>query len=288
MAFCASMASCWRYWAVRRRLMISMARAMPSAWTMRFCFSFSSMRISVCFRSSSWVAAILRETASATTSGYWILPTTTLVTWKGVSRVRSSTRRKMASPTGVMRSLISSPFSRWISSRAHLPDDVHPEAHLEVVLGQHRVGPGEVLVIGVGCHAHVDHREQPGPARRGRPGLKPPKRGLAEHRALGQVAHVAGRRLRIPRAGEPEKHDQEYQGGGRCQETESLHGSRSFRRHPWTARTRIRPGFGREVPLSDGRGGRFRHRGARRRRGGAAGAEARLWGEGCGVELRLT
>jgi hypothetical protein len=62
------MDSCWKYWLVSRVLMISMERAMPSAWTMRFYFSRSSMAISVCLRSSTWVADILAETALATSS----------------------------------------------------------------------------------------------------------------------------------------------------------------------------------------------------------------------------
>ena len=98
--------------------MIAIALPMPSACTTRFCASRCSISISVCFRSRTCVAAIFSATASATSFGYWMLPTTALMTAKGVSLVRVPMRLAIESPTSVIRSLISSPFSFWTSSRA--------------------------------------------------------------------------------------------------------------------------------------------------------------------------
>src|SRR2546429_9995949 len=67
--------------------MIAIALPMPSACTTRFCASRCSISISVCFRSRTFVAAIFSATASATSFGYWMLPTTALMTAKGVSLV---------------------------------------------------------------------------------------------------------------------------------------------------------------------------------------------------------
>ena len=83
-SFCASIASCWMYIPLNWPRMICMALAMPCACTSRLVRSFRSISISVSFRCSSCVAASLRDTAVATSSGYCTLPTTTLLMMKGL------------------------------------------------------------------------------------------------------------------------------------------------------------------------------------------------------------
>ena len=73
--------------------MICIALAMPCACTSRLVRSFRSISISVSLRCSSCVAASLRDTASATSSGYCTLPTTTLVmTKRAAVRVAADAR----------------------------------------------------------------------------------------------------------------------------------------------------------------------------------------------------
>jgi hypothetical protein len=63
---------------------------------------------------------------------------------------------------------------------------------------------GELLRVGVGRDADVGHVEEPGAAGRGRALLDAVKGAAAEDGALGEVADVAGRRVRIAGAEQPD------------------------------------------------------------------------------------
>ena len=85
--------------------MIWVARAMPSASTTRRSASLRAISTWVERVSRSCETASLFATACATTAGYWMLPTTTFITSKGVSLVFSWAQRVSSRLTSPILSL---------------------------------------------------------------------------------------------------------------------------------------------------------------------------------------
>ena len=85
------------------------------------------------------------------------------------------------------------------------PHGVHGERDLQVVAAEHRVVAGELLGVRVRRDADVGDVEQPAAAGGRRPSLHAVEAALAEDRALGEIADVAGGRVGVARARQPDE-----------------------------------------------------------------------------------